>query len=86
MKKVSIVAKERRSSVGFFDFVRFRVFRGFLDGGVTAKPRRSRRGAKKREFFWFEAKRGARGGGAEEDAVGGLEIRSADLQSASLIS
>ena len=54
MKKVSIVAKERRSSVGFFDFMKFRVFRGFLDGGVTAESQRSRRDAKKRGTFWAE--------------------------------
>jgi hypothetical protein len=43
MKKLSIVAKERRSSVGFFDFVKFR---GFLDGGVDRKVAKVAKGRK----------------------------------------
>ena len=43
-------------------------------GELTAKPRRSRRDAKKKELFGFEAKRGARGG-AEEDADGELKAK-----------
>jgi hypothetical protein len=51
MKKVSIVAKERRSSVGFFDFVRFRVFRGFLDGGSDRKAAKVAKGRKEEGVF-----------------------------------
>ena len=38
--------KECRSSVGFFDFVRFRVFRGSLDGGVDRGAAKVAKGRK----------------------------------------
>ena len=50
-----MVTKERRSSVGFFDFVRFAV--PWMEE-LTAKPLRSPRDAKKREFRRTDFRRG----------------------------
>ena len=45
--------KEFRSSVGFFDFVRFRAFRGFSDGGVDRKAAKVAEGRKEEGISEF---------------------------------
>jgi hypothetical protein len=44
--------KEYRSLVGFFDFVRFRVFRGSLDGRVDRKAAKVAKGRKEEGNFF----------------------------------
>jgi hypothetical protein len=84
---------ERRSLVGVFDFVGFRVFRGSLDrrfyrGDVkVAEERKGGRGRDFRDFRGCRMKRNAEAGREQRKTLSWiLKVWSADLQSASLIS